>query len=128
MSDYGGGQDPDNSLLVSTMNDIPGYRVDQVIGEVFGLTVRSRNIGSSFGSAMKSLKGGELKGQTRMLVDSRLEAMRRLTDEAANRGGNAVLAMRFETSPGELGTEICAYGTACVVAGSVLRGEATSTG
>ena len=53
MSDYGGGQDPDNSLLVSTMNDIPGFRVEQVIGEVFGLTVRARNISSSFGSALK---------------------------------------------------------------------------
>jgi uncharacterized protein YbjQ (UPF0145 family) len=114
-SDYGGGQDPANTVMVSTMNDLPGFRVDRVLGECFGLTVRSRNVASSFGSAMKSLKGGELRGQTRMLVDSRMEAMRRLTDEAVTLGGNAVLAMRFETSPGELGTEICAYGTACVV-------------
>ena len=60
-------------------------------------------------------KGGELKGQTRMLAGSRLEAMDRLTEEARERGGNAVLAMRFETSVGELGTEVCAYGTAVVV-------------
>ncbi len=115
MSDYGGGQDPDNGMLVSTMNDIPGFHVDRVIGEVFGLTVRARNIGSSFGSAMKSLKGGELRGQTKMLVDSRMEAMNRLTSEAQDRGANAVIAMRFETSVGDLGTEICAYGTACVI-------------
>ena len=115
MSDYSGGQIPNNGLLVSTMNDVPGFRVDQVIGEVFGLTVRARNIGSSFGSAMKSLKGGELKGQTKMLVDSRMESMERLTAEALGRGANAVLAMRFETSVGELGTEICAYGTACTI-------------
>ena len=114
-SDYSGGQDPNNGVLVSTMNDVPGFRVDQVIGEVFGLTVRARNVASTFGSAMKSLKGGELRGQTKMLVDSRLEAMNRLTDEARSRGGNAVIAMRFETSVGDLGTEICAYGTACVV-------------
>ena len=114
MGEYGGGQDQSTGMLISTMNDIPGYRVDTVIGEVFGLTVRARNIGSSFGSAMKSLKGGELKGQTKMLVDSRLEAMNRLTGEARERGGNAILAMRFETSVGELGTEICAYGTAIV--------------
>ena len=101
--------------LLSTMNDLPGFRVDKVIGEVFGLTVRARNVGSSLGSAVKSLRGGELKGQTKMLVDSRMEAMDRLTDEARARGGNAVLAMRFETSVGELGTEICAYGTAVVV-------------
>ncbi|NUR63500.1 MAG: YbjQ family protein [Catenulispora sp.] len=114
-TDYSGGQDPSATLMVSTMNDLPGFRIERVLGEVFGLTVRARNVASSFGSAMKSLKGGELRGQTKMLVDSRMEAMRRLTDEAASRGGNAVLAMRFETSVGELGTEICAYGTACVV-------------
>jgi uncharacterized protein YbjQ (UPF0145 family) len=115
MGDYSGGQDAGSGLLVSTMNDLPGFRVDTVLGEVFGLTVRSRNIGSSFGSAMKSLKGGELKGMTKMLVDSRQEAMARLTAEARDRGGNAVLAMRFETSVGEVGTEICAYGTAVIV-------------
>lgn len=115
MSDYGGGQDPTSGMLVSTMNDLPGFQVDKVIGEVFGLTVRARNVGSSLGSAVKSLRGGELKGQTKMLVDSRMEAMDRLTEEARARGGNAVLAMRFETSVGELGTEICAYGTAVVV-------------
>jgi len=115
MSDYGGGQDPASGMLVSTMNDLPGFRVDRVIGEVFGLTVRARNVGSSLGSAVKSLRGGELKGQTKMLAGSRLEAMDRLTEEARVRGGNAVLAMRFETSVGELGTEVCAYGTAVVV-------------
>ena len=115
MSEYGGGQDPANGLLISTMNDLPGYKVDKVIGEVFGLTVRARNVGSSFGSAMKSLAGGELRGQTKMLAASRLEALNRLSDEARQRGGNAVLAMRFETSAGDLGTEICAYGTAVVV-------------
>jgi uncharacterized protein YbjQ (UPF0145 family) len=113
--EYSGGQASEGGVLVSTMNDIPGFRVERVLGEVFGLTVRARNVGSSIGSAVKSLKGGELKGQTKMLVDSRLEAMGRLTEEAASRGGNAVLAMRFETSTGELGTEICAYGTACVI-------------
>jgi uncharacterized protein YbjQ (UPF0145 family) len=115
MSDYGGGQDPANGMLISSMNDLPGFHVDKVIGEVFGLTVRARNVGSSLGSAVKSLKGGELKGQTKMLAASRVEALDRLTEETRERGGNAVLAMRFETSVGELGTEICAYGTAVVV-------------
>ena len=45
-------------MLISTMNDIPGYEVTEVLGEVFGLTVRSRNIGSQFGSAFKSMAGG----------------------------------------------------------------------
>jgi uncharacterized protein YbjQ (UPF0145 family) len=115
MTDHGGGQSPADGMLVSSMNDLPGFRVDKVIGEVFGLTVRARNVGSSLGSAMKSLKGGELKGQTKMLAASRVEALDRLVEETQERGGNAVLAMRFETSVGDLGTEICAYGTAVVV-------------
>ena len=103
-------------MLISTMNDIPGYEVTEVLGEVFGLTVRSRNIGSQFGSAFKSMAGGELKGMTKNLIESRNEVIDRMTQEAQARGGNAVVAMRFDTS--EMGgnwTEICAYGTAVKV-------------
>ena len=100
-------------MLISTMNDIPGYEVTEVLGEVFGLTVRSRNIGSQMGAGFKALVGGELKGMTKNLVNSRQEVVQRMVDEAQARGGDAVLAMRFDTS--EMGgnwTEICAYGTA----------------
>ena len=100
-------------MLISTMNDIPGYEVTEVLGEVFGLTVRSRNVGSQLGSAFKSLAGGELRGMTKNLVNSREEVMQRMVQEAEAKGGNAVVAMRFDTS--EMGgnwTEICAYGTA----------------
>jgi uncharacterized protein YbjQ (UPF0145 family) len=100
-------------VLISTMNDIPGYEVTEVLGEVFGLTVRSRNIGSQFGAAFKSMAGGELKGMTKNLIDSRNEVIDRMTQEAQARGGNAVMAMRFDTSEmGQNWTEICAYGTA----------------
>ena len=100
-------------MLIVTTNDLPGYRVDEVLGEVFGLTVRSRNIGSQIGASFKSLVGGELKGMTKALVDSREQVIERLTEEAQSRGGNAVLAMRFDTSEmGGTWTEICAYGTA----------------
>ena len=58
-------------MLISTMNDVPGYKVTSVLGEVFGLTVRSRNVGSQFGAAFKSLAGGELKGMTKNLQLSR---------------------------------------------------------
>jgi uncharacterized protein YbjQ (UPF0145 family) len=100
-------------VLISTMNDIPGYQVTEVLGEVFGLTVRSRNIGSQFGAAFKSLAGGELKGMTKNLSDSRQQVIDRMTQEAQARGADAVVAFRFDTS--EMGgnwTEICAYGTA----------------
>src|SRR5207302_804545 len=82
-------------------------------GEVFGLTVRARNIGSQFGATLKSLVGGELKGMTKMLAEGRMHAQERLVEEAEARGANAVIAFRFDTS--ELGTtwtEICAYGIA----------------
>ncbi|MGC8511522.1 MAG: YbjQ family protein [Acidimicrobiales bacterium] len=100
-------------MLISTMNDIPGWEITEVIGEVFGLTVRSRNVGSQLGAALKSLAGGELKGMTKNLVASRQEVISRMVDEATAKGADAVLAMRFDTS--EMGgnwTEICAYGTA----------------
>jgi uncharacterized protein YbjQ (UPF0145 family) len=103
-------------VLISTMNDVPGHRVDQVLGEVFGLTVRSRHLGSQLGAAVKSLAGGELKGMTKNLESSRLEAIERLTKAAQDRGANAILAMRFDTTEmGQTWTEVCAYGTACTI-------------
>ena len=100
-------------FLIVTMNDIPGYRVDAVLGEVFGLTVRSRNIASQVGSGLRSIFGGELKGMTTMLSDSRMEAIARLREEAMAKGANAIIAMRFDASDlGSMWTEICAYGTA----------------
>jgi uncharacterized protein YbjQ (UPF0145 family) len=100
-------------MIVTTMNDIPGYGVDEVYGEVMGLTVRSRNIGSQVGAGLKSILGGELKGMTKALMDSRQQVMERMIEEAEAKGANAIIAMRFDTS--EMGgqwTEICAYGTA----------------
>jgi uncharacterized protein YbjQ (UPF0145 family) len=100
-------------MLIVTTNDVPGYRVDEVLGEVFGLTVRSRNAFSQVGAGLKSILGGELRGMTQALTDSRNQVMQRLIDEAAARGANAILAMRFDTSEmGGVWTEICAYGTA----------------
>jgi len=100
-------------MIITTMNDLPGYEIDEVIGEVFGLTVRSRNLGSQIGAGFKSLVGGELKGMTKMLAEGREHARERLVEEAEAKGANAIIAFRFDTS--ELGTtwtEICAYGTA----------------
>ena len=105
-------------MMITTANDLPGLRIERVLGEVFGLTVRSRNIGSQLGASFKSLVGGELRGMTTMLAEGRRQAIARLEEEATQRGGNAIVAMRFDTS--ELGgtwTEICAYGTAVVVSG-----------
>jgi uncharacterized protein YbjQ (UPF0145 family) len=99
-------------MLLSTMNDLPGYEITEVLGEVFGITIRARNVGSQFGAGLKSIVGGELKGMTKMLVDSRLQAQQRLIEAAQEKGADAVLAMRFDASEYQIGQEICAYGTA----------------
>jgi uncharacterized protein YbjQ (UPF0145 family) len=100
-------------VIISTMNDLPGYEIEEVFGEVFGLTVRSRNLGSQIGASLKSLVGGELKGMTKMLAAGRQHATDRLVAEAEAKGANAVIAFRFDTSElGSIWTEICAYGTA----------------
>ncbi len=100
-------------MLIATTNEIAGHEIEEVFGEVFGLTVRSRNIGSQFGAGLKSIFGGELKGMTKALVESREQVIGRMVEEAEAKGANAIVAMRFDTS--EMGTnwtEICAYGTA----------------
>jgi uncharacterized protein YbjQ (UPF0145 family) len=100
-------------MIITTMNDLPGYAIDEVLGEAFGLTVRARNVGSQIGASFKSLVGGELKGMTKMLAEGREHAQQRLVEAAEAKGANAIIAFRFDTS--ELGTtwtEICAYGTA----------------
>ncbi|HEX4723255.1 MAG TPA: YbjQ family protein [Pseudonocardiaceae bacterium] len=104
-------------ILLSTMNDVPGYRVVRVMGEVFGLTVRSRNAFSNMGAGFKAMAGGELKGLSKLLYESRTEALSRLCQEAMARGANAVLAMRFDCNEiGGTASEIAAYGTAVYLA------------
>jgi uncharacterized protein YbjQ (UPF0145 family) len=101
-------------VLITTMNDLPGYRIEKTLGEVFGLTVRSRHFGSQLGAAFKSLAGGELRGMTKNLEESRQEAIARLTQAAEAMGANVIIAMRFDTTEmGSTWTEVCAYGTAC---------------
>lgn len=103
-------------MLITTTDDVPGYRVTAVVGEVFGLTVRSRNAFSQMGAGFKSMVGGELRGMTKNLHDSREEAVQRMIEEAENRKANAITGMRFDASSmGDMWTEFCAYGTAVVV-------------
>jgi uncharacterized protein YbjQ (UPF0145 family) len=100
-------------MIIATTNEIPGYEIEEVFGEVFGLTVRSRNMFSQFGAGLKSMVGGELKGMTKALHDSRQQVIDRMVTEAEAKGGNAIVAMRFDASDlGNAWTEICAYGTA----------------
>ena len=74
-------------MLISTINDLPGSEVTEVLGEVFGPTVRSRNIGSQIGAGFKSLAGGELKGMTKNLIACRQEVTQRMVEGGGGKGG-----------------------------------------
>jgi uncharacterized protein YbjQ (UPF0145 family) len=104
------------SIIVVTTNDIPGYEVTKVYGEVFGVLVRSRNLLSNIGAGLQSLIGGEIDAYTKLINDSRIEAVERMKKSASNKGANAILMMRFDT--GDLGksmNEVAAYGTAVTI-------------
>ncbi len=106
----------DNDILVVTTNDVPGYEVVHVYGEVFGVLARSRNLLSTIGAGLNSIIGGEISAYTKLLSDSRTEAMERMKKAAAAKGGNAVLMMRFDTSEiGNQMNEVAAYGTAVTI-------------
>jgi uncharacterized protein YbjQ (UPF0145 family) len=112
-TDFSGGH---SDLLVTTMNDLPGYEVIGVYGEVFGLIVRARNVGSNIGASFRTIAGGEVKGYTKLLSESRLHAVDRLREAAAAKGANAILAMRFDCNEiGGVMSEVAAYGTAVIV-------------
>ena len=114
-------------MIIVTTNDIAGYRIDAIYGEVMGLTVRSRDIGASFTASLRSIAGGELPEMTRLLYESRHEVMRRMIAEAEAKGANAVVAMRFDTSDlGTNWTEVCVYGSAVIVS-PIAAGEPGST-
>jgi uncharacterized protein YbjQ (UPF0145 family) len=97
------------------MFDIPGYRIVRTLGCVYGLTVRSRNWAAGLGMVLKSIAGGELRWFTTMLYSCRNDAIGRVVSETKARGGNAVVCLRFDAA--DLGgfSQVCGYGTACVV-------------
>jgi len=102
-------------VIVVTTNEVPGYRIQAVLGEVMGLTVRATNIGQSFTAGLRAIGGGELPEFTKIMYESRHEVMRRMVAEAQQRGANAVVAMRFDTDSLQQFSEVCAYGTAVIV-------------
>jgi uncharacterized protein YbjQ (UPF0145 family) len=123
-------------MLIVTTNEIPGYRITKVHGDVFGLIVRARNVFSNMGAQLMTVAGGEVAGYTKLLVDSRNQARERMWQEARARGANAVIAMRFDCNEiGNIMSEVAAYGTAVTVEpleseGVTLSGQdmATVTG
>src|SRR5579863_11393 len=112
---------PDNvtasrPMIVTTTENIPDTRVVKTIGQVFGLTVRSRSLGGNIAAALKSLAGGEIRSYVKLNEDSRRQALDRMVQSAAAMGANAVTMMRFDsTEMGRSMSEIVAYGTARVI-------------
>lgn len=99
-------------MLVTTTENIPGKEYE-IIGEVFGLTTQSKNMIKDFGAGLKSMVGGEIRSYTQMLQKSREQALDRLREEAAEKGADAIVMMRFDS--GTIGGDmqsVVAYGTA----------------
>jgi uncharacterized protein YbjQ (UPF0145 family) len=103
-------------VLIVTTNEVPGYRIVEVHGDVFGLVVRARNYFSNLGAQLRTIAGGEVVGYTKLLTESRNQARLRMWREARARGANAVVAMRFDCNEiGDIMSEVAAYGTAVTV-------------
>ncbi|MEM6902418.1 MAG: YbjQ family protein [Pseudomonadota bacterium] len=103
-------------MILTTLEYVPGARVVKHLGVVQGSTVRAKHVGRDFMAGLKNLVGGELKGYTELLRDSREEAVKRMEQQAEAIGANAILNIRFATSSVTQGaSELMAYGTAVVL-------------
>jgi uncharacterized protein YbjQ (UPF0145 family) len=108
---------PSQGLMLLTSNYAPGYKVDKVLGLVYGITVRSRGIGGNIMAGLRSLAGGEINEYTEMAQQARQQALDRLADHAKGMGANAVISVMFDsTEIGQTMDEIIAFGTAVVLA------------
>ncbi|MHB1540130.1 MAG: heavy metal-binding domain-containing protein [Steroidobacteraceae bacterium] len=100
-------------MLIVTTENVPGYRVTAVKGQVFGVVVRSRGLAGNIMAGLRSLAGGEISEYTQLLEDARRHAVDRMVKNATLMQANAVVMMRFDSSEiGQTMTEIVAYGTA----------------
>jgi uncharacterized protein YbjQ (UPF0145 family) len=116
------------AMIVTTTENIPGARVVKTIGQVFGLTVRSRSLGGNIAAGLKGLVGGEIGSYVKLNEDSRRQALDRMVQNAAAMGANAVTMMRFDsTEMGRSMSEIVAYGTARVIEWATAPSGAAST-
>jgi len=103
-------------VLISNLEVIPSKRVVQHLGLVQGSTVRAKHVGRDLMAGLKNVFGGELKGYTELLQESRDEAIERMQEQAESIGANAILNVRFSTSSVAQGAaEIFAYGTAVIM-------------
>lgn len=102
-------------MMVTNTETIPGLRITQIKGLVQGNTVRAKHAGRDIAASFKNLVGGELKGYTELLTESRRQATERMMAQAQQLGANAIVNVRFTTSAVTAGAaELYAYGTAVV--------------
>jgi len=103
-------------LIISNIEIIPGKRIQKHLGMVQGNTVRAKHVGKDLLAGLKNIVGGELKGYTELLVESRAQATQRMIAQAEEKGANAVVNVRYSTSSvAQSAAEILAYGTAVKV-------------
>jgi len=103
-------------MIVTNIETVPGKTIAKHLGLVSGNTVRSKHAGRDLMAGLKNIFGGELKGYTELLTESREEAVARMIEQARAVGANAVVNVRFSTSSVAAGAaELFAYGTAVVV-------------
>lgn len=104
------------NVILTNIEEIPGKNVVEHFGLVSGSTIRAKHIGRDLMASLKNLVGGELKGYTQLLSESRDQATRRMVRQAIDLGANAVINVRFSTSSVAQGAaELYAYGTAVLV-------------
>lgn len=102
-------------MIVVTTENVTGHRTVRMVGQCFGVVVRSRGMGGNFMAGLRSIVG-EIHEYTQMLEEARRHALDRLVKNAAQMGANAVLMMRFDSAEiGQNMSEIVAYGTAAVI-------------
>jgi uncharacterized protein YbjQ (UPF0145 family) len=103
-------------MIVTTTENLVGYRVKEVKGQVFGVVVRSRGLTGNIMAGLRSIVGGEITEYTQLLEEARRHAVDRMVQNAQTMGANAIVMMRFDSSEiGQVMSEIVAYGTAAVV-------------
>ena len=103
-------------MLVTTTENVAGHRTVKVLGQCFGVVVRSRGLGGNIVAGLRSIVGGEIKEYTQLLEEARRHAVDRLVTNATVMGANAIVMMRFDSAEiGQTMSEIGAYGTAVVI-------------
>lgn len=103
-------------MLVTTTENVAGHRTVKVLGQCFGVVVRSRGLGGNIVAGLRSIVGGEIKEYTQLLEEARRHAVDRLVTNATVMGANAIVMMRFDSAEiGQTMSEIVAYGTAVII-------------